>query len=188
MSKKILTVFALVFVLSLSVTSAYAWPFGPDFDAVQDLSDTVYTNAWAVEQNSAGIISAAESIQATETDPEVVASAAQIIALATQTQQDAAAIMALADDINTRIDNSEGTTLQLAYEIGIMADRIGEMANRILWTQLQIGIMADRIVESEYLISDSTLALTDSITTINGDYVGLANNIVAATVQIVGEL
>lgn len=188
MFKKIVTVLALVLVMSLGVSSAYAFPFGPDFDAVQSLSDSIYNSAWGIQTNSTDIISAAQTIQATETDPTVIDSANQIIALASQVEQDAADIMSLAQDINTRIDNSEGTTLQLAYEIGIMADRIGEMANRILWTELQIGIMADRIVESEYLISDSTLALADNITVMNSDYVGLANNIVSATVQIFGEL
>ena len=66
---------------------------------------------------------------------------------------------ATADDANDRIDHSEGTTLALSDDIGEMADRIGDMSDRILWTEGQIGVMADRIVESEHLISDSSLGL-----------------------------
>ena len=67
---------------------------------------------------------------------------------------------ATADDANDRIDHSEGTTLALSDDIGEMADRIGDMSDRILWTEGQIGVMADRIVESEHLISNSSLGLT----------------------------
>ena len=66
---------------------------------------------------------------------------------------------ATADNANDRIDHSEDTTLALSDDIGDMADRIGDMSDRILWTEGQIGIMADRIVESENLISDSSLGL-----------------------------
>jgi len=64
--------------------------------------------------------------------------------------------MVTADDINNRIDNSEDTTLSLS-------DDIGEMADRILWTEGQIGEMADRIVESEYLINTGTQQSVDQV-------------------------
>ncbi len=78
-----------------------------------------------------------------------------VIALASQTEQDAAQAVT-ADDINQRIDQSEATTLRLS-------DDIGEMADRILWTEEQIGIMADRIVESEYLINDGAQQSADQV-------------------------
>ncbi len=43
------------------------------------------------------------------------------------------------NNTNTRVDNSEKTTLRLSDDIGKMADRIGVMADRI-------GVMADRIL------------------------------------------
>ena len=85
-----------------------------------------------------------------------------MVALAAQTEEDAAQAVTT-DDINQRIDNSEATTLRLSDDIGVMADRIGEMADRILWTEGQIGVMADRIVTSEELIADSALTLADDI-------------------------
>jgi hypothetical protein len=102
-------------------------------------------------------------IRDTETDPEVVQLASQIVEMASQMEQDAGNIIITASAINSRIDNSEGTTLELAQDIGVMADRIGVMADRILLTEAQIGIMADRIVMSEALISDSSLGLAQQM-------------------------
>ena len=47
---------------------------------------------------------------------------------------------------NTRVDNSEKTTLRLSDDIGKMADRIWEMADRILK-------MADKILETQKIQS-----------------------------------
>jgi len=47
-----------------------------------------------------------------------------------------------ADKANTRVDNSEKTTLRLSDDIWVMADRIGVMADRIL-------AMADKILETQ---------------------------------------
>ncbi|NPA93502.1 MAG: hypothetical protein GXO56_07470, partial [Chloroflexi bacterium] len=44
-------------------------------------------------------------------------------------------------------------------------------------TELQIGEMADRIVESEYLISDSSLALANLIASENDAIIASANSI-----------
>ena len=51
--------------------------------------------------------------------------------------------------------------LSLSNDIGAMADRIGEMADRIIATELQIGIMADRIMQTQELQSKN-LALTQA--------------------------
>ncbi len=169
MFKKIL----LTLTLILTLTAAFVAPVqqahaatpgdGTDWAAIQQQATFIAQQAQAIATAAANIQTYAAQIQAQESDPTVVNLAAEIVALAGQTEQDAAAIAVTAEDINTRIDNSEGTTLRLSDDIGKMADRIGEMADRILWTELQIGIMADRIVESEYLISDSSLALARMI-------------------------
>ncbi len=76
--------------------------------------------------------------------------AGSIVALASQTESDAAAKTPNPDQANQRVDNSEATTLRLSDDIGTMADRI-------LTTEGQIGVMADRIVVSEEMIKDGTL-------------------------------
>ena len=168
MLKKIVLLASLVLALVVGAVArpAAAASFVPSTDPWSEIQ----TQATAIGQQAADIVSASQAIQAyaaqiqaNETNPDVNAWAADLIALASQTEQDAAAIMVTANDINTRIDNSEDTTLALSDDIGEMADRIGEMADRILWTELQIGVMADRIVESEYLISDSSLGLAQMV-------------------------
>lgn len=51
--------------------------------------------------------------------------------------------------------------LSLSKDIGSMADRIGDMANKIVATELQIGIMADRILETQHIQSNN-LALAEA--------------------------
>ena len=150
---------ATAFVAPLSQAHAAPFPSATDWTAIQEQATFIAQQAQEIATAAANIQAYAAQIQ----DPAVVSLASEIISLASQTEQDAAAIAVTAEDINTRIDNSEATTLRLSDDIGTMADRIGEMADRILWTELQIGVMADRIVESEYLISDSSLALAQMI-------------------------
>lgn len=97
----------------------------------------------------------AGAVLAADVPTDTVLPTQDIVALAAQTEEDAAQAVT-ADDINQRIDNSEATTLRLSDDIGVMADRI-------LWTEGQIGVMADRIVTSEELIADSALTLSDDI-------------------------
>ena len=180
MFKKIVLTFTLaltLFAVLVAPAQAHAFGLTPDWDAVQTQATAITQQAQTVTTAAQNIQTYAAQIQAQESDPAVQALAADLIALAAQTEQDAAAIMVTANDINTRIDNSEATTLTLADDIGEMADRIGEMADRILWTEGQIGIMADRIVESEYLISDSSLALAGMIQSEADRIAGSAANI-----------
>lgn len=184
-----LTVIALAFsaLLAPNVTAKAAF-FGPDWDVVQAAATQIGLDAQTLSAQAAQMKANAQVIQAVENDPAVLDAAGQIITLATQIENDAADIAVTADDINQRIDNSEGTTLQLAADIGVMADRIGEMADRILWTESQIGVMADRIVTSENLISDSSLTLAADIFNLSQSGVTLANDILALTAQIFDEL
>ncbi len=189
MLKKIVLLASLVLAL---VVGAVARPVAAaSFVPSTDPWDEIQAQATAIGQQAADIVSASQAIQAyaaqiqaSESNPEVNAWAADLLALASQTEQDAAAIMVTADDINTRIDNSEATTLTLSDDIGEMADRIGEMADRILWTELQIGVMADRIVESEYLISDSSLSLAQMIQNSNNTLATNGNAIAAEAALI----
>ncbi len=80
-----------------------------------------------------------------------------IVALASQTERDAASKVVNPDQANQRVDNSEGTTLRLSDDIGTMADRI-------VVTEEQIGVMADRIVVSEGMIKDGTLQTQNNTT------------------------
>jgi len=159
-------IFALV-ALTLAalpvVKIAHASSNTPDWSAVQANVFEIQNQAVAMQQEATQLRQNAEFIRDTETDPEVVQLASQIVDLATQMEQDAGGIIATTGAINSRIDNSEGTTLQLSQDIGVMADRIGVMADRILLTEAQIGIMADRIVMSEALISDSSLGLAQQM-------------------------
>jgi len=185
----IAAVTALIFGVTLVPNQkAEAAFFGPDWSSIQQDASQISTDAQILEVQAAQVRMNAEAIQALETDPEVLEAAVQIIELASQVEADAAAIVVTAEDINSRIDNSEGTTLQLAAEIGEMADRIGEMADRILWTEGQIGIMADRIVESEYLISSTSLDLAGESAELSDSGVGLAQNILSLVSQILYEL
>jgi len=202
MFKKMALLTTLVLALALSafapLTPAFAaapvtttaWSDAPalsggSWDAIQAQATAIARDAATVVTTSQRIQAYAAQIQANENDLAVSAWAADIIALASQTEQDAAAIVVTANEINTRIDNSEGTTLALSDDIGAMADRIGEMADRILWTELQIGVMADRIVESEYLISGSSLSLARMIVASNETLSGHTHRIqtAAATIQ-----
>lgn len=130
-----------------------------DWSRVQSDATLIAQQGAMVQMQAQQIQSWATTLQAQESDPALLTQIGQVKALATQMERDAAAMIVTANDINTRIDNSEGTTLALSDDIGEMADRIGEMADRILWTELQIGVMADRIVVSENLISSSSLTL-----------------------------
>ena len=54
---------------------------------------------------------------------------------------------------NTRIDNSESTTLRLSDDIWKMADRIWEMADRIWVMADRILTMADKILKTQEIQS-----------------------------------
>ncbi len=158
-----LAVVLLGFTAVLGVPTVARADTGTDWSVVQNDANQIYWQAQSIQTWAGVVRSKAMAIASTETDPEVVNAATQIVALAAQVERDAADIMVTAQDINYRIDHSEATTLRLSDDIGAMADRIGVMADRILWTELQIGVMADRIVESEYLISYSSLSLASQI-------------------------
>ncbi len=59
-------------------------------------------------------------------------------------------------------NNMVNAMLQLSTDIGSMADRIGEMADRIVVTEDKIGQMADRIVATEELLANALLELHDA--------------------------
>lgn len=178
----VLSLLAIALILGAVAQPVAAAGFTPNtgsWEEIQAQANAISQQAAAIMNEAQAVQNYAEQIKSNESNPAVNEWASEIIALASQTEQDAANIMATAHDINTRIDNSEGTTLTLADDIGIMADRIGEMANRILWTELQIGVMADRIVESEYLISNSSLSLAQMIQNSNSSIATNANAIQA---------
>ena len=204
MFKKIALLTILIATLALSAfapltTASAAAPmtttaWGETPTLPTEVGDALQTQATAIAQQATAIVAASQQIQAyaaqiqaAESNPTITSWAANIIALAAQTEQDAAAIVVTANDINTRIDNSEDTTLALSDDIGEMADRIGEMADRILWTELQIGVMADRIVESEYLISDSSLNLAQMIAT-NNNLLATNGNSIQVEVEAIRDL
>lgn len=56
-------------------------------------------------------------------------------------------------------NNMVNAMLQLSTDIGTMADRIGDMADRIVETEDKIGEMADRIVATEELLAGTLLQL-----------------------------
>ncbi len=130
-----------------------------DWSRVQNDATMIAQQGAMVQMQAQQIQSWAAMLQSQESDPALLEQIGQVMILATQMEADAATMIVTANDINTRIDNSEDTMLALSDDIGEMADRIGEMADRILWTELQIGVMADRIVVSENLISSSSLTL-----------------------------
>lgn len=49
------------------------------------------------------------------------------------------------------LESSLGAMLRLSSDIGTMADRIGEMADRILLMSANIGAMADRILATQVI-------------------------------------
>ncbi len=153
----------LALTLLLLPRASFAWGGGPDWQQIQEDANRIHDQAVTLEDEALQMRLMAQQARDVETDPDVLRNLDDIIAAAMDIEQDAASIAVTADDINNRIDHSEATTLFLADDIGVMANRIGEMANRILWTEGQIGVMADRIVVSEFLISDSTLTLVRSI-------------------------
>ncbi len=53
------------------------------------------------------------------------------------------------------LDSSLTTMLRLSDDIGLMADRILEMANKILIMADNIGLMADRIIATQIIQSDN---------------------------------
>ncbi len=164
--KKVLLTLAVAllgFTVVLGAPVAVRADTGTDWTAVHQDADRIYGQAQTIQFWAEAVRLDAMRIMTLESDPQVLALASQIVALAAQTERDAADIMGVAQQINYRIDHSEGTTLRLSDDIGIMADRIGIMANRILWTELQIGVMADRIMASNHLISYSSLVLSGRI-------------------------
>lgn len=74
------------------------------------------------------------------------------MALLNQSQQ----MMLMGDSANVDYLNA---MLSLSTDIGTMADRIGEMADRIVYTEELIGDMADRILVTQQMQSQN-LALT----------------------------
>ncbi len=189
MLKKIVFLFMVLSMVLLPVAMpTYAFGGTTNWNEIQADATLIHQQALTLEQEAFQMRQRALTIQQTETDPEVIALAGSIVELAAQVERDAAAIAVTADDINQRIDNSEVTTLALSSDIGEMADRIGEMADRILWTELQIGIMSDRIVVSEYLISDSTLALVADIQQLNHSMTSLSDSIKTENADIQRQL
>jgi len=166
--------------LATFTTIAHAWwsPFSYDWAAVQTTADALAPVATELSGDAAAIEDAAATIAGQETDPGVVADALALVDATQLVQADTADILDLVDAINARIDGSEGTTLQLAADILLMAGEIGVMADRILWTELQIGVMADRIVESEYLIADTSLALATQASDLASQSIGLAEQMI----------
>ncbi len=183
MFKKIILTAAIVFTALSFVfqpmAAGAAWgTFTPDWSAIQADAAQVSTDALAVSAQAAVVMDKAQAIMNSETDADVLDAAQQIYTLAAQVESDANAIAVTADDINARIDGSEGTTLQLSQDILAMADEIGVMADRILYTEGEIGTMADRIVASENLISASSLSLAQDIAAITIDSTQLTAEII----------
>jgi len=61
------------------------------------------------------------------------------------------------------LDSSLKAMLRLSDDIGLMADRILEMANKILIMADNIGLMADRIVATQIIQSDNLKVVVDAI-------------------------
>lgn len=61
------------------------------------------------------------------------------------------------------LDSSLKAMLRLSDDIGLMADRILEMANKILIMADNIGLMADRIVATQIIQSDNLKVVIDAI-------------------------
>ncbi len=150
-----------------------------DWSSLQGNALTIQAQAMFNAAQAAVIRQDATKIQSNESNPAVVGWATQIIALATQMEMDANALAIAADDVNTRIDNSEGTTLGLSADILRMAGEIGVMADRILVTEDNIGIMADRIVGSEYMINSSSLVLAARTSHVTLAAMDMSNNIIS---------
>jgi hypothetical protein len=159
-----------------------------DWTAVQTSATTIQEKALVNAAQAVEIQEAAAAIQANESDLDVLDWANQMMEMAEQMETDANAIAATADDINTRIDNSESTTLALSADILRMAGEIGVMADRILTTEGEIGVMADRIVESETLISDSSLTLAENAATIILTGMNSTSEIITSGSNILTEL
>ena len=73
-------------------------------------------------------------------------------------------LLARSENIDPNKANSEyvQAMLRLSLDIGTMANRIGEMANRIVYTEELIGVMADRIVTvSNALLSNNQATHTN---------------------------
>jgi hypothetical protein len=192
MLKKLSVLFMLTVVfLSVQARSAFAWGFpmgATDWTAVQTSATTIHEKALVNAAQAVEIQEAAAAIQANESDLDVLDWANQMMEMAEQMETDANAIAATADDINTRIDNSESTTLALSADILRMAGEIGVMADRILTTEGEIGVMADRIVESETLISDSSLTLAENAATIILTGMNSTSEIITSGSNILTEL
>lgn len=60
------------------------------------------------------------------------------------------------------LDSSLTAMLRLSDDIGLMADRILEMANKILIMADNIGLMADRIVATQIIQSDNLKLVVDA--------------------------
>ena len=146
----------LALILLLLPRASFAWGGGPDWQQIQTDANRIHEQAITLEDEAFQMRLMAQQARDMETNPDIIRDLDGIIAAARDIEQDAAAIAVAAGDINYRIDHSEITTLSLAEDIG-------KMANRILWTEGQIGIMSDRIVVSEFLISESVLTLVRSI-------------------------
>ncbi len=60
------------------------------------------------------------------------------------------------------VDSSLTAMLRLSDDIGLMADRILEMANKILIMADNIGLMADRIIATQIIQSDNLQLVIDA--------------------------
>jgi len=81
--------------------------------------------------------------------------------------ESSAAMLSLSESMlaNASMANSEyvQAMLQLSTDIGTMADRIGDMADRIVETEYEIGYMADRMVITQAIQSANVTAIQANI-------------------------
>ncbi len=167
--------YAVVILLLAGTLMALAGPTHATFAAedqatVRAQAVEIAQDAQTLQQQAQQIEEWGLQIQAQESDQRVLDDAKQMVELARQVEQDSGSVGEMADEINYRIDHSEGTTLQLSQDIGTMADRI-------LWTEGQIGVMANRIVDSEHLITETSRAMAQDTLALSGQMQATTNHI-----------
>lgn len=169
MNKKMtLTLSILLTALFMGFRSTTAHAFGGFTPPLENTAPALYND---VDQMADRIVDTEDEIlimsdRIVETE-EIVATVSpndEFDAAALDSSTETRETMDLALIENPLPENEQDTANSDPNTITELSDDIGEMADRILYTEGEIGSMADRIVDTEYLLAETTQDLNSTPT------------------------
>jgi len=198
MSKKIILSFAFLAALiglgfntitshAMGLTPDDPFPTSPAINTASELyNDTDEMADRIVDTEDQILIMSDRIVETEEIVATVISPNDEFDAAALDSSIETRETMNLALIENPLPENEHDTANSDPNTITELSDDIGEMADRILYTEGEIGSMADRIVNTEYLLAETTQDL-DSTPTFTADDAEIAPELIDQTLEQIDE-